>query len=201
VTFIDRKRPWKKLSGGRRTLVFILLLGAVILLVHELVIAPLIGSEKKVRDEIALKAKMLARYEEFIQAGKEIDGELNQITQQVETIQLRLLPGETPQISAASLQEILKKLAEKNGIEIRSFRIGEPKELNFYLKVPVVIDINPTKSMASLVYFLFDIENSEKFLVISELNLTTPNIRNPTEVRGSLTVTGFVKNPNPKGKT
>jgi Tfp pilus assembly protein PilO len=153
-----------------------------------------------VRDELGLKTKMLGRYDEFMKTGKEIEDELGQVESQVETIQAKLLPGETPQIMAANLQEMLKKLSEKNGIQIRSFRIGEPKELNFFLRVPVIIEINPTKSMSSLTYLLYDIENADKFLVISDLNLTAPNMRNPAEVQGNLTVTGFARNTQPKGK-
>ena len=64
----------------------------------------------------------------------------------------------------------------------------------------LIIEINPTKSMSSLTYFLYDIENAERLLVISDLNLTAPNMRNPTEVQGNLTVTGFARNNQPKGK-
>jgi Tfp pilus assembly protein PilO len=200
MTALNRTRRWKKIGGRKKNLVCLLLVAVVVFVVYEVVMVRLIESQRKVRDEIAVKSKMLARYEEFIKAGKDIEEELNQGVQQVEAIQVRLLPGETPQISAANLQEILKKLSEKNGLQIRSFRIGEPKEMNFYLRVPVVIDINPTKSMASLTYFLYDIENHEKFLLISDLNLTTPNMRNPAEIQGSLTVTGVVRNNHPKGK-
>jgi hypothetical protein len=58
----------------------------------------------------------------------------------------------------------------------------------------------PTKSMAALSYFLYDIESDEKLLVISDLDVTAPNMRNPTEVQGSVTVVGFTKNTHPKGK-
>jgi len=128
---------------------------------------------------------------------------LSQMVQRVEAIQSKLLPGETPQINAANLQEILKKLSEKNGIQIRSFRIGEPKETTYYVRIPVIIEINPTKSVASLTYFVYDIETYEKLLLISDLDITAPNMRTPTEVQGSLTVTGFTRRTTPpkaKGK-
>jgi hypothetical protein len=69
------------------------------------------------------------------------------------------------------------------------------------VRIPVIIEINPTKSMASLAYFIYDIENYEKMLLISDIDITAPNMRSPTEVQGSLTVAGFTKNANPpKGK-
>ena len=197
---IYRKSPWGKLKGRKKNLLLFLLAGVLVVVIYELGVVALLESQKRVRDELGLKSKMLGRYDEFVKTEKDIEEELGQVEKQVEAIQAKLLPGETPQIMAANLQEMLKKLSEKNGIQIRSFRIGEPKELNFYLRVPVIIEINPTKSMSSLTYFLYDIENADKFLVISDLNLTAPNMRNPTEVQGNLTVTGFARNTQPKGK-
>ena len=197
---IYRKTSWGKLKGRKKNLLLLLVAVVLVVVIYEFGVAALLESQRKVRDELGLKTKMLGRYDEFMKTGKEIEDELGQVESQVETIQAKLLPGETPQIMAANLQEMLKKLSEKNGIQIRSFRIGEPKELIFFLKVPVIIEINPTKSMSSLTYFLYDIENADKFLVISDLNLTAPNMRNPTEVQGNLTVTGFARNTQPKGK-
>jgi Tfp pilus assembly protein PilO len=197
---VKLKVSWKKMRRERRTVLALLILVVVLILAYEFALVPLVESQKNVRQELALKKKLLARYEEYIKSGKDMDEELNQKVQQVEAIEGKLLPGETPQINAANLQEILRKLSERNGVQIRSFRIGEPKEMNFYLKIPVTIEVTPTKSVAALAYFLYDIENYEKLLVISDLDLTAPNMRNPTEVQGSVTVVGFTKNTHPKGK-
>ncbi len=201
VKFPRIKFPWTQLRSRRKSVLILLLLGIVLILAFQFVLDPLLESERKVKDEISMDKKMLQRYQEYIdgKSGKEI--ELNQVSQQVESIQSKLLPGETPQINAANLQEILKKLSDKNGIQIRSFRIGEPKETTFYVKIPVIIEINPTKSVASLTYFIYDIENYEKLLLISDLDITAPNMRSPSEIQGSLTVMGFTKNTQPpKGK-
>ena len=195
--------PWNQLRSRRKNLVTLVLIGVMLILLFQFAVGPFLESERKVREDIALNKKTLDRYQEYIKSGKEIEEGLNQVVQQVEAIQSKLLPGETPQIIAANLQEILKKLSEKNGIQIRSFRIGEPKELTFYVKIPVIIEINPTKSIASLTYFIYDIENYEKLLLISDLDMTAPNMRSPTEVQGSLTVAGFTRNTQPpkvKGK-
>ena len=195
-----KKVSWKKMRRERRTVLVLLVLAVVLILAYQLALVPLVESQRNVRQDLALKKKLLDRYEDYIKSGKDMDEELNQRVQQVEAIQAKLLPGETPQINAANLQEILRKLSEKNGIQIRSFRIGEPKEMNFYLRIPVTIEVMPTKSMAALSYFLYDIESDEKLLVISDLDVTAPNMRNPTEVQGSVTVVGFTKNTHPKGK-
>lgn len=191
---------WGQFRGRRGNFLLLILIGGLVVLVAKLVVLPLLESQREVQQALVQKRRALSRYEEYIRSGKDIEEELKQVTQQAEIVQSKLLPGETPQIIAANLQEILKKLSEKNGVQIRSFRIGEPKETPFYLKIPVTIEINPTRAMASLTFFLYDIENYEKFLLISDLDVTAPNLRNPTEVQGSLTVTGFTRNTHPKSK-
>ena len=110
-----------------------------------------------------------------------------------EGIQQRLLPGDTPQLGAASLQEIVKRLSEKNGIGIRSFRILEPKEIDSFRKVSLQIDFNPTNSMLSLGQFMHDIEHHEKELMISEMDLLVLNIRMPNNIQGSMVISGLMK--------
>jgi len=194
-----RKSSRKGRKGRSRTFLVLLLLGASVVLFYQFVFLPLWNYQKRVTEDLNMKKKALARYQEFIRSGKGIEEEIQQLTKRLEAIQSQLLPGETPQIMAANLQEILKKLSERNGILIKSFRVAEPKEMTFYVRIPVTIEISPTKSAASLAYFLYDIEHYEKTLFISDLDITAPNMRHPNEVQGALTVTGIAKNLHPKG--
>jgi len=200
MKLFEKKFRWKGLRGGRRGFFILLLMGIAGILFYQFAFLPIWNSQRRVAEDLNLKKKALARYQEYIKSGKGIEEELNQTAQRLEAIQLKLLPGETPQIMAANLQEILKKLSERNGIQIKSFRVAEPKEMTFYVRIPVTIEINPTKSTASLAYFLYDIENYERFLFVSDLDITAPNMRSPNEVQGNLTVMGFAKNTHPKAK-
>jgi len=119
---------------------------------------------------------------------------------QYERTQQRLLLGETPQLGAANLQEIVKRLSEKNGIGVRSFRILEPKEINSYRKISINIDFNPASSMLSLGQFIYDIEHNQKELMISEMDLLVMNPRTPNSIQGSLVISGMMKNTQTKEK-
>jgi hypothetical protein len=87
---------------------------------------------------------------------------------------VELLLGETPQLGAASLQEIVKRLSEKNGVGVRSFRILEPKEINSYRKISIHIDFNPVNSMLSLSQFIMTSSITER-IMISEMDLLIMN--------------------------
>jgi hypothetical protein len=173
---------------------------AIFILIFTFGILPLVEAKKKAEEEIALKKRALLKYGEYLENRKMVEEELDRTLKQYEGIQKRLLSGETPQLGAANLQEIVKRLSEKNGVGIRSFRILEPKEINSYRKVSVQIDFNPINNMLSLGQFIHDIENHEKELMISEMDLLVTNIRMPNYIQGSLVISGLMKGTKTKEK-
>ena len=173
---------------------------AALILILTFGVLPLVDSVKKMKQEIFIKKKTLEKYEKFRQSRKTIEEELNQALRQYERTQQKLLAGETPQLGAANLQEIVKRLSEKNGIGVRSFRILEPKDTNSYRKISIHIDFNPVNSLMNLSQFINDIEHHEKELMISEMDLLVMNPRMPNSIQGSLVISGVMKNTQTKKK-
>lgn len=173
---------------------------AVAILIYFLLVVPLTEVKKKAEEEIVLKRRVLLKYEAFLKNRKTIEEELDRTIKVYETVQQRLLAGETPQLGAANLQEIVKKLSEKNNIAIRSFRILEPKEMNVYQKISLHIEFNPINSILSLGQFIYDIENHEKELMISEMDVLVFNPRMPNNIQGSMVVSGLMKGVKIKEK-
>jgi hypothetical protein len=177
------------------------LIGIVLLiLLYTFGILPLVEARKKAEEEILLKRRALLRYEEYLGNRKIFEEELDRTLKQYEMIQGRLLAGETPQLGSASLQEIVRRVSEKDGVGIRSFRMLEPKETDSYRKVSIQIDFNPNNSMLNLGQFIYDIETHEKELMISEMDLLVLNIRMPNQVQGSMVISGLMKGTKPKEK-
>jgi hypothetical protein len=177
------------------------LIGIVVLiLLYSFGILPLVEARKKTEEEILLKRRALLRYEEYLGNRKIFEEELDRTLKQYEMIQGRLLAGETPQLGAASLQEIVRRLSEKAGVGIRSFRMLEPKEIDSYRRISIQIDFNPNNSMLNLGQFIFDIETNEKELMISEMDLLVLNIRMPNQVQGSMVISGLMKGTKAKEK-
>jgi hypothetical protein len=196
-------KPWlylKKLNLPRRKALWGAMAVAVAILIYFLLVVPLTEVKKKAEEEIVLKRKVLLKYEEFLKNRKTIEEELDRTIKVYETVQQRLLVGETPQLGAANLQEIVKKLSEKNGIAIRSFRILEPKEMNVYRRIFLHIEFNPINSVLSLGQLIYDIENNEKELMISEMDFLVFNPRMPNNMQGSMVVSGLMKGVKIKEK-
>jgi hypothetical protein len=190
----------KKWNFPQRKAFWVVISTAMVILIYFLGLLPLVEAKKKAEEEIVLKRRVFLKYEEYLKKRKTIEEELDHTLKVHETVRMRLLPGETPQLGAANLQEIVKKLSEKNSIAIRSFRILEPKEMNIYRKISLQIDFNPMNSMLSLGQFIYDIENYEKDLMISEMDLLVLNLRMPNSIQGSLVVSGLMKGMKTKEK-
>jgi len=184
---------WATLGVPQKRLFWGLIGIVTCVLIYAFGVLPIVDAKKKTEEEITLKRRVLSRYEEYLSNRKAVEEELQAVLKQHEEAQKRLLLGETPQLGAANLQEIVKRLSEKNGIAIRSFRILEPKEINSYRRVSIQIEFNPTNSMLSLGQFIHDIEHHEKGLMISEMDLLVLNIRMPNQVQGSLVISGLMK--------
>jgi len=177
------------------------LIGIVVLiLLYTFGILPLVEARKKAEEEILLKRRALLRYEEYLGNRRIFEEELDRTLKQYEMIQGRLLAGETPQLGAATLQEIVRRLSEKAGVGIRSFRMLEPKEFDSYRRIAIQIDFNPNNSMLNLGQFIYDIETHEKELMISEMDLLVLNIRMPNQVQGSMVISGLMKGTKTKEK-
>ncbi len=174
-------------------------IGVFVLLLF-LGILPLVEAAKKMEDEISMKRKIIQKYDEFVQNRKSVEEDLQRTQKQYEEIQQRLLPGETPQLGAATLQEIVKKFADKNGIAIRSFKILEPKETFPYRKVSIQIEFNPVNNMLSLGQFFHDLEHQDKKLLVTGMDLLIFNVRAPSNIQGNLVITGLMKGTKTKEK-
>jgi hypothetical protein len=189
---------WLFFKKGRwnlpqRRLLWVVLAVAMVILIYALVILPLSEATRKAEEEILLKKRVLLKYQEFLQNRRTFEEELDRTSKQHEAIQQRLLQGETAQLGSANLQEVVKRLSDKNGVNIRSFRILEPKEMNVYRKISLHIEFNPIPSLLNLSQFIYDIEHNEKELMISEMDLLALNPRMPSSIQGSFVISGLMR--------
>ena len=184
---------WGKGKISQKKFLWGLIGVTVIILIYIFGVVPLVDAKKRADEEIALKQKILLKYAEVTQNRSTFEEALERSRKRNEKVEKRLLPGETPQLGAANLQDIVKRLSEKNGIGLRSFRILEAKEIGVYRKISLQIDFNPISSMMSLSQFIYDLENQEKKLMISEMDLLIFNPRMPNTIQGNLVISGLMK--------
>ncbi len=189
---------WEKGKISQKKLLWGVIGFAAVTLLYSYGVVPLLDAKKAADIKLVQMQKQMLHYNEILQNRKEVEEDLALALKESEEAQKKLLPGETPQLGAANLQDIVKKISEKNSIGFRSFRILEPKEINIYRKISLQIEFNPIGSMRSLSQFLEDLEHQEKEMVISEMELLIFNPRMPTQIQGSLVVSGFMRGSKEK---
>ena len=199
-SFLTKSSFFSKTSFSQKKFLWVLIGIAVALIAYNFLVIPLVEAKKKVDQEIALNQRLLARYTEVLQNRKAAEEALEKTSKLKEEIQKRLLPGETPQLGAANLQDIVKRLAEKNNLNLRSFRNLEPKEMGAFRRVSVQIEFNPMSSMQNLTDLFYQLEHQDKELMITEMDLLVFNPRMPNTIQGSLIISGWMKGNKGKEK-
>jgi len=185
---------------AHKKLLWVLIAAAAGILLYFYAILPVAEAKKRAGEEIVLNQKLLSKYAEILQTRKNIEESLDRSLKQNEEVQKKLLPGETPQLGGAHLQDVVKKLSDKYGISLRSFRILEPKDLGMYRKISLQIDFNPLNSMGNLTQFIYDLENQDKEIFISDMDLLIFNPRMPGNIQGNMVVSGLMKGEKGKEK-
>ena len=106
-----------------------------------------------------------------------------------------LLSGSKPPLAAAEIQRTLKNIVSTVDVYINLERILEsaPTENDLYLGIPV--EIGFAASTAKLKDILYRIKTSPLQLTVSEIKILVRNTDNPMDVNATLTVKGFMKNP------
>jgi len=185
---------------ARKKYLWALLAGSVGVILYFYGAVPLVEAQRKAEEEIALNQRVLSKYTEILQNRRSVEENLERSLRQNEETQKKLLPGETPQLSGAYLQDVVKRLSDKYALPLRSFRILEPKDLGLYRKISLQIDFNPLNSMTSLTQFIYELEHQEKEIFISDMDLLIFNPRIPNNIQGNLVISGLMKGEKPKEK-
>lgn len=154
-------------------------------------IEPFLASQSNIREQIPIKTKQLEKYRQYIAGKDQTEKNLKQIQELSKSSFLKLLSGDTPPLAAANLQDILKVLSAKDSINIKSEKVLDTKDLDFFVQISVQIEF--ISSITNLTNFLYDIENNEKLLIITDLNVRAASYRDPKEVRAAVVVAGLMK--------
>lgn len=160
-------------------------------LLFKFAIDPFLTSQEVVREEIPVKMKQLEKYRQYA-AGKALaEKNLQQVRAIANQSSAMMLAGKTSALAAADLQDILKSLAAKNLISIKSENVLDTKSLDSFEQIPVQIEFITT--ITNLTNFLYNIEIYNKILTISDLNIRVTSTRNPRDVRVTIIIAGFMK--------
>jgi general secretion pathway protein M len=177
-------------SNRERLTVFAALATAVIFLITTFLIDPFLENQRNIREEIPMRTHQLTKYRQFVAGKNQAQQQLRRIQETSRIGQAKLLPGDTASLAAANLQEILKTLAAKHQINIKSEKVLDTKPLDFFDEIFVQIEF--TTMITNLASFLYDIETYQKVLMVPDCSVSVNTYRGPRDVRATIVVSGLM---------
>jgi hypothetical protein len=140
-----------------------------------------------VKDEQALKEKMLRKYMALIAERPDLEKRIAALKEQRKSEDPKLLEGQTVAIVAATLQDTVRTIVTGRGGTISSERSGKTEDLEAFKAINVTIDtvLPDARALADVLYA---IETRTPFLVVKDLDIRVRNIRAPKEISVKLDV-------------
>ncbi|MFW5906373.1 MAG: type II secretion system protein GspM [Desulfobia sp.] len=132
--------------------------------------------QQDLEDQIDLMAVQLEKQKRIVeqsQANLQANQELKELREQI--VSTRLLQGDTPALAEAKLQNLINDIAQEYNVNILSMRMLPRKSENTFSILQ--IGINGRAEIGAIKDFLSQIEQDERFMYISELEIKIVNRR------------------------
>jgi Tfp pilus assembly protein PilO len=164
------RERWERLSARERTLIGAA--GAVLglLLIRMLIISPFLAYRDGLQDEITSHREMLQNDQAYLARAADITKHLEAVRTQYAAIRTQLVPGDTPTLAAASLQDTLHSLATEKGITVQSTQVMREETVGEFQRIAVRITV--TGELHELAEFLMAIEYGKSRFAIPFLEIS-----------------------------
>lgn len=143
-----------------------------------------------VREEQAVKARLLDRYVALIAEKPELEKKIASLKEERKADDSKLIERQTPSLAAASLQDIVKGVVTGRGGTISSERVGKQEDIGHFRVINVSID-TVLPDVRALGDILYSLETRTPYLVIKEMDVRIRNYRDPRDLMVNLQVSAL----------
>ena len=119
-----------------------------------------------------------------------LTAELEKLNQQLQARAPRWLQGPTPPLAASELQTLVKDVALKAGVEVRSERILPLVDRSGLQEVP--IEITVAGGLRETVRLLHDLEHTAKILTVQDVKVRVVAVGQPRDLLTTFNVSGYL---------
>lgn len=163
------RERWARLSGRERQLIIAAAGVLGLLLLRYLVISPFMAYRENLQDDIASYRERLENATAYLARAGDIAQQREQLRARVEQVRSQLIPGDTPTLAAANLQNTLHGLAGERGVEIQSTQVMRDETVGDFRRVAVRITV--TGELKGLAEFLGALEHGPQRVSIPFLEI------------------------------
>jgi len=174
-----------------------IIVGGVILLILALAyrFIPFLESLAVPQEHIDLKVQKLARYRAVAEEGKMLERHYEDLVRELASLESGLIAGKTNALVAAHIDNVIKEIAENNGVQIESMMAlnAETAKDSPYVVIPVQFRLK--SNISKLKGVLYDIEEPSKSLQIRDLHVSMHGRETGETISALFTVEGIMKKP------
>jgi len=139
-------------------------------LVHLLVLSPFLAYRQDLQDEIAGHREKIENGQAYLARTADITREREQLQKAYQQVHVQLVPGDTPTLAAANLQNTLHSLANEKGVEIQSTQVMRDDTVGEFRRIAVRITV--TGDLKQLADFLAGVEHGQTRVSIPFLEIS-----------------------------
>jgi len=166
-----------QLSGRQSPLLRYGLLVIGIILWYSLLWAPLSDKIEKLDSRLETQETKVGHLKRDIKRLSGIDQRIVQSEKRLATAVKLLMPGDTPQLVASNLQDVLLKMASEAEIEIITYKTGRPNKWRGYQLA--VANFSAKTDTGKLVKFLKLLDDDRRAFRIQSISAVKIQGRNP----------------------
>ena len=173
-----------------RRLIGAALLVGLGLIVYFYGVEPLQEWRRSGAEMIPSREAQLERRRLIVAQRPTLTAELEKVNQQLQTRAPRWLQGPTPPLAASELQTLVKDVALKAGVEVRSERILPLVDRSGLQEVP--IEITVAGGLRETVRLLHDLEHTTKILTVQDVKVRVVAVGQPRDLLTTFNVSGYL---------
>ena len=173
-----------------RRLIGAALLVGLGLLVYFYGVEPLQEWRRSGAEMIPSREAQLERRRLIVAQRPTLVAEMEKVNQQLQTRAPRWLQGPTPPLAASELQTLVKDVALKAGVEVRSERILPLVDRSGLQEVP--IEITVAGGLRETVRLLHDLEHTTKILTVQDVKVRVVAVGQPRDLLTTFNVSGYL---------
>ncbi len=184
------KQFWQRLSARERVLAGAALLALLLLLVRYGIVEPYLAYTARLEEEIEQEVQRVAKMQRQRGRREQIATQVNVLRQRFQETRQRLIPGGTPALASAHLQERIQTLASQRGLEVVTTQVMRDEALGEFRKIAVQVTLRG--ELPAVADFVSGVEYGDWLLAVTTLEVrSTYNLRvRPKEgPRNPLTIT------------
>jgi general secretion pathway protein M len=160
----------KSLSPGAARIVALALLLAAIAIPYRLIVAPLQDSYRQLREEVATRSDLLARYQRLANSRAELGRRLETLREDP-AAQEGYLVGDSETLVAAELQNLVRSVVERGGGRLESTQVLSPTTEGAFRRV--TLRVRMSADTDGLFRILYDLETMLPYLFLDGLDIVS----------------------------